>query len=150
MLELAPWKPIGTELSTLKSEMDRLLDDFFGDKGQLANRSERGWLPAIDLSETKDAILVKADIPGIDPKDMDVSLQGDLLVIRGERKEEKEEKDENFHRVEIRRGAFTRSIRIPVAVDADRIEAKYENGVLKIKLPKKEEIKPKQIEIKSS
>ncbi len=150
MLELAPWRPATTDLSTLKSEMDKLFEDFFGDKGLLARGNGSGWVPAVNISETKDAILVRAEVPGVDPKDIDVSLQGDMLVIKGERKEEAEEKDENFHRIEIRRGAFARSIRIPVPVDADKIEAKYEQGVLKIKLPKKEEIKPKQIEVKAS
>ncbi len=144
MFELAPWKPV-SELSNLKREMDRLWSDFFGegDKGE-------GWVPAVDISETKDAIYVKAEIPGMDPKDIDVSLAGDMLIIKGEKKEEKEEKDENFHRIEMRRGVFSRTVRIPVPVDKDKIEAKYEKGILKIKLPKTEETKPKQIEVKAS
>ena len=147
MFELAPWKPM-SELSNLRREMDKLWADFFGE-GELAARTET-WVPAVDVSETKDAIFVKAEVPGMDPKDIDLSLSGDMLVIKGEKKEEKEEQDENFHRVEMRRGSFSRAIRIPVPVDKDKIEAKYENGILKIKLPKTEDTKPKQIEVKVS
>ncbi len=147
MFEIAPWKPI-SELSNLRKEMDRLWSEFFGE-GEVASRTET-WVPAVDVSETKDAVIVKAEIPGMDPKDIDVSLSGDTLIIKGEKKEEKEEKDENFYRVEMRRGSFQRAIRIPVPVDKDKIEAKYEKGILKIKLPKTEETRPKQIEVKVS
>ncbi len=147
MFELTPWKPV-SELSNLRKEMDRLWSEFFGES-DIAPRSE-GWVPAVDVSETKDAVIVKAEVPGMDPKDIDVSLSGDTLIIKGEKKEEKEEKDENFYRIEMRRGSFQRAIRIPVPVDKDKIEAKYEKGILKIKLPKTEETKPKQIEVKVS
>ncbi len=146
MFELTPWKPV-RELSTLRKEMDRLWEDFFG--GQRAIAEEASWLPAVDVSESKDAITVKAEIPGMEPKDIDISLSGDVLVIKGEKRQEKEEKEENYHRIERRYGSFSRSLRLPVEVDADKIEAKYEKGVLKVVLPKKEEVKPKQIEIKS-
>ncbi len=146
MFELAPWKPMN-ELSTLRKEMDKLWEDFFGER-DLLTRTE-GWIPAVDVSETKDAIIVKAEVPGMEAKDIDVSLSGDMLVIKGEKKEEKEEKDENFHRIEMRRGSFQRAIRIPVPVESDKIEAKYEKGILKITLPKKEESKAKKIEVKT-
>lgn len=146
MFELTPWKPIN-ELSSLRKEMDNLWSDFFGEKEFLPRA--KVWVPAIDVSETKDAILVKAEVPGMEAKDIDVSLSDDMLVIKGEKKEEKEEKDENFHRVEMRRGSFQRAIRIPVPVDSENIEAKYEKGVLKVKLTKKEESKAKKIEVKT-
>ncbi len=146
MFELTPWKPV-RELSTLRREMDRLFEDFLGEKG--AFFPEAGsWVPAIDVSETDDNIIVKAELPGMDSKDIDVTVQGDILVIKGEKKEEKEAKEENFHRIERRRGAFARSIKIPVPVDSDGITAKYNKGVLTITLPKKEESKAKQIEVK--
>ena len=146
MFDLTPWRPV-TELSTLRKEMDRLWEDFFGEKSVISR--VESWVPAVDVSETKDAIIVKAEVPGMDPKDIDVSISGDMLVIKGEKKEEKEEKDENFHRIEMRRGAFSRAVRIPVPVDSDKIEAKYKKGILRVTLPKKEENKPKQIEIKT-
>ncbi len=146
MFELTPWKPVN-ELATLRKEMDRLWEDFFGTKDLLPQAE--GWVPAVDVSETKDAVIVKAEIPGMDAKDIDVSLSGDMLIIKGEKKEEKEEKDENFHRVEMRRGSFQRAVRLPMAVDSDKIEAKYEKGILRVKLPKKEETKTKRIDVKS-
>lgn len=147
MFEIAPWKPM-RELSTLRKEMDRLWEDFFGEKALLP--SEGAWTPAVDVSETKDSIIVKAELPGMDPKDIEVTLSGDMLVIRGEKKEQKEEKGENFHRIETRRGSFSRAIRVPVPVSSDKIDAKYEKGVLKVVLPKKEEVKAKQIEVKTA
>ena len=145
MFELTPWRPFG-ELRTLRREMDKLWEEFFG--GQDLVSSEAAWVPAIDISETKDAIIVRAEIPGMDAKDIEINLTGDVLTIRGEKKQETEEKDENFHRIETRYGAFQRAIRVPVSVDAEKIQAKYEKGVLKITLPKKEEAKPKHIEVK--
>jgi len=145
MFELTPWRPFG-ELRSLRREMDRLWEDFFGG-GELVS-SETTWVPATDISETKDAIIVRTEVPGMDAKDIEINLTGDILTIKGEKKQKTEEKDENFHRIETRYGAFSRAIRIPVSVEADKIQAKYEKGVLKITLPKKEEAKPKQIEVK--
>jgi HSP20 family protein len=147
MIELAPWRPI-RELSNLRKEMDELWGDFLGGREFL---SERGtWVPAVDVSETKDSVVVKSEVPGMDPKDINISLRGDLLEIKGEKKQKKEEKDENFHRIETHYGAFCRNVRLPVEVDPDKIEASYDKGVVKIVLPKKEEVKAKQIEIKTA
>ncbi len=145
MFELAPWRP-NREISTLRREMDRLFEDFFGDKGGFLAEAGK-WMPAVDVSETDDNIIVKAELPGMKSEDIDVSVQGDVLVIKGEKKEETEEKKENFHLIERRRGEFARSIRIPVPVDQDKVSAKYENGVLAVTLPKKEESKAKQIKV---
>ena len=145
MFELTPWKPFG-ELRTLRREMDKLWEDFFG--GQELMSSEGLWLPAIDISETKEAIIVRAELPGMDPKEIEINLTGDVLTIKGEKRQKTEEKDENFHRIETRYGAFQRSIRVPVSVDSGKIQAKYDKGVLKITLPKREEARPKQIEVK--
>ncbi len=147
MFELTPWRPLN-ELSKLRREMDRLWEDFFGEREVMT--PEATWVPAVDVSETDDAIVVKAEVPGMDPKEIDISFSGDLLTIKGEKKQRTEEKKENYHRIETRYGAFSRTIRVPVQVDADKIEASYDKGVLKIVLPKKEEAKPKQIEIKTS
>jgi HSP20 family protein len=93
-------------------------------------------------------IVVKAEVPGLEPKDIDISLTGGVLTIKGEKKQEKEEKDENYHRIERSYGTFTRSVRVPQEVQSDKIEATYKNGVLKITLPKSEEAKKKEIKIK--
>ena len=145
MLEITPWRPL-RELSNLRREMEDLWGNLAGEREFLPMKGE--WMPAVDVSETKDSLVVKAEIPGMEPKDIDISLSGDLLVIKGEKKQKIEEKKESFHRIETRYGAFSRSIRVPVSVDSNKIEASYDKGVLKITLPKKEEIKAKQIEIK--
>ncbi len=145
--ELMEWKPF-REVSRLRREMDRLWEDFFG-PGRLGLRPfEMEWAPPVDVSETAEQVVVKAEVPGIDPKDISVSLSGDLLTIKGEKKSEREEKKESYHLVERSYGSFSRAVRLPVSVNADKIEAKYDKGVLTITCPKKEEVKPKAIEIK--
>ncbi len=145
MFEITPWRPF-RELERMRREMDRLWSDVFTP----AAPSELGWAPSVDVSETKDAILVRAEIPGMDVKDIDISIVGDTLTIKGEKKQKVEEKDENYYRIECSYGSFTRSLRLPTTVDADKVQARYEKGVLNIQLPKKEEAKPKQIEVKTA
>jgi HSP20 family protein len=103
----------------------------------------------VDVAETTDKIVVKAEIPGMDSKDIDISLSGDVLTIKGEKKTEREEKEENYHLVERSYGSFARSLRLPVGVEGDKIEASYKQGVLIVTCPKKEEVKAKPIEIKA-
>jgi len=100
------------------------------------NEHQPLWMPSLDLAETKDALMVKVETPGIDPKDIQVTLQENLLTIKGEKKHEKEEKDERHHRVERSYGAFTRTVRLPVAVDGGKVDAKFKNGLLTVTLPK--------------
>ena len=145
MFEVTPWRPL-RELSNLRKEMDDLWGNLTGEKEFLPRKGE--WMPAVDVSETKDSLIVKAEIPGMESKDIDISLSGDLLTIKGEKKQKTEEKKENYHRIETHYGAFSRTIRVPVSVNSEKIKASYDNGVLKITLPKKEEVKAKQIEIK--
>ncbi len=106
------------------------------------------WIPAVDVAETKDEIVVKVEAPGMDEKDISVTLSGDNLMIKGEKKSEKEEKDKHFHRIERCYGSFQRVIGLPVSVDQEKIKADYAKGVLEIRLPKKAEAKPKEIPIK--
>ena len=146
--ELMEWRPF-REVSRLRREMDRLWDDFFG-PGRLGLRPlEAEWAPAMDVAETADKVVVKAEVPGMEPKDIDITLSGEILTIKGEKKSEREEKKENYHLVERSYGSFSRSLKLPAAVDADKIEASYKQGVLTITCPKKEEVKPKAIEIKA-
>jgi len=144
--ELTPWRPF-RELATLRDEMDKMWDRFFG---EWPNRElfRGAWAPSLDISETKNNYVVKAEVPGMDAKDIDISLSGDVLTVKGEKKQEQEEKDENYHRIERRYGSFSRSIRLPGEVQSDKIEAKYKNGILKLTLPKSEEAKKKEIKIK--
>jgi len=144
--ELTPWKPF--EFDRMRREMDRLWDSFFeGRPGRKAGEVGE-WLPSLDVSETKNDLVVKAELPGMDPKDIEISLNNGLLTIKGEKKQEKEEKDENYHVIERSYGSFTRSVRLPREVQSDKISASYKNGVLRVTLPKSEEAKKKEIKIK--
>jgi HSP20 family protein len=151
--EVTLWKPF-TELTpfrefeSMRRDMDRLWDSFLG--GGLKRRTEEGgeWLPSLDVSETKNELMVKAEVPGMDPKDIDISLGDGVLTIKGEKKQEKEEKEADYHLVERSYGTFVRSVRLPKEVQGDKISASYEEGVLKITLQKSGEAKKKEIKIK--
>jgi HSP20 family protein len=145
-MALVPWKPFD-ELTSFRREMDRLWDRFFSERPAL-DMLEKGWEPTMDITETKSDLIVKAELPGIDPKEIDISLTGDTLTIKGEKQQEKEEKEENYYRIERSYGIFSRTIKLPMNVQNDRIKASYQHGVLKITLPKSEEAKQKQIKIK--
>ena len=106
------------------------------------------WVPSLDVAETKNEIVVKAEVPGMDPKDIDVSLSDGILTIKGEKKQEKEKKEEDYHLVERSYGSFTRSVQLPAQVRSDKIQASHKNGVLRIVLPKSEEAKKKEVKIK--
>ena len=146
--ELMEWRPF-REVSRLRREMDRLWDDYFG-AGRRALRPLAEFAPAVDIKETAEAVVVKAEVPGMDAKDINISVTGEVLTIKGEKKSEREEKEENYHLVERSYGSFSRSLTLPAAVDLDKIEAKYDKGVLTVTCPKKEEVKPKPIEIKTA
>jgi len=144
MRALMPWKG----MDVLRNEMDRVFDRFleprwfeFGPAGE--------WAPMVDVSETKDAVLVKAEIPGVDQKDIVVMLQDQVLTIKGEKHREKEEKDEEYYRVERTWGAFTRSLRMPVAVAGDKVTATCKDGTLTVMLPKAAEAKGTMIPVKA-
>jgi HSP20 family protein len=147
-MDLIQWKPF-REVSRLRNEMDRLWDDYFGSGRRALRPMEEDWLPAVDVSETGDKITIKAEVPGMEAKDIEIAMVGDTLTIKGEKKLEREEKEENYHTVERSYGSFTRAMKLPATVDADKVEASYKNGVLTVVLPKKEEVKPKAIEIKA-
>ena len=137
------------DIEMARSEMDRLLDTFlFGRPQKRDIWEEIEWLPAIDVAETKNEIVVNVEIPGMDPKEFDISVSEGTLMIKGEKKQEKEEKEENYHLTERRYGTFTRSILLPQEVESDKIRASYKDGILKITLPKSEEAKKNEIKIK--
>jgi len=144
MRALTPW----TGLTTLQKEIDRLFERFFEPRWDEFPALAGEWAPSLDLSETKDALVVKAEVPGMDPQDIQVSLQEQFLTIKGEKKLEKEEKDERYHRVERAHGAFTRAVRLPVMVDAEKVTATFKHGVLTVKLPKTPTAKGTTIPIK--
>jgi HSP20 family protein len=148
--EVVKWEP-RQEISRLRREMDRVFEDFFAPRAWFGWRPwEAEWAPSVDVSETPEQVTIKAELPGIDPKDINISLTGDILTIKGEKKSEREEKKENYHVVERSYGSFSRSLALPAAVNADKIEAKSEKGILTITCPKKEVVKPKDIKIKTA
>jgi HSP20 family protein len=132
------------ELMSFRNAFDRLFDNSMFEPGLDFNIT--GQL-ALDVAETEDEFEVKAVIPGIDPDDLDVSIANNTLTIRGETKEEHEKKDAQYHLRERRYGSFSRSITLPAEINADNIEAKYEAGILTLRLPKSEAVKPKRIPI---
>jgi HSP20 family protein len=145
--ELTTWKPF-RDLDRMRSEMDRLWDTFLEGRPRRGLDEEGRRLPSVDVSETKSDIVVKAELPGMDPKDLDISLSDGSLVIKGEKKQEKEEKEENYHFIERSYGSFVRSVHLPKDVKREKVSASYKEGVLKVVLPKSEEAKTKEIKIK--
>ena len=132
-----------------RSETDRLWDTFlFGAPQKRDFWEEAEWLPAVDVAETKNEIVVNVEAPGMDSKEFDISFSGGTLTIKGEKKQEKVEDEENYHLVERRYGAFARSILLREEVESDKISASYKEGILKVTLPKSEEAKKKEIKIK--
>jgi HSP20 family protein len=148
MTNLVRWEPF-RDLVSLREAMDRLFEESFvhPQTGWLAP-TEAGAL-AVDVYETEDAVVVKSAIPGVKPEDIDISLTGDSLTIKGESKFEEEVNEENYVRREMRYGSFARTFPVPTSVVADEAEAQFENGVLTLTLPKAEEVKPKAIQIKA-
>lgn len=126
-----------------------LFDRFFDDWDLPALFSEKNeWTPAFDISENDTEFVVSAELPGIDVKDVEISVSDGILSVKGEKKHESEEKNEGYHRIERRYGAFNRSFRIPGKVESDKVDASYKDGILKVLLPKAEGTETKKIEIK--
>ena len=139
-----PWR----DVLSLRDEMDRLFEDFLTKTPEKRDFISDVWAPDVDIYETKDEVIVKAELPGMKKDDIKISIVDNSLIVEGEKKQEKETKDENYYRMERRYGAFRRVINLPVSVKINEIDASYDNGVLEIKLPKSEEAKPKEIEVK--
>lgn len=134
------------DLNEIQAEMNRFVDTFFG-RSVRVSAGDRVWAPAVDVYETKDELVVTAELPGVNEKEIQVTMTGDLLTIKGERGQEREMKDEHCRRLERFYGNFERKIQVPIPVQSDEIKAKYRNGVLEVHLPKAEEVKPKEIKI---
>jgi len=158
-MSLIPWRSKqrqGTagetpSLATLRSEMDRLFDTFIREPfGSLEWPfiGQGKWAPAVDVSENDQEVIVHAELPGIDPKDLDVTLSGNQLVLTGEKKESAEKSGKGFYRSEIRFGSFRRSVPLPEGIDPDNVDAQYANGVLTLRLKKLHAAAPKRIEVK--
>ena len=143
------WEPFSNMMS-LRNAMDRLFEDSFVHPYRFWPEIGSGELSLeLDMYQTDKDVVIKTAIPGLKPEEVDISITGDVLTIKGEHKEEQEVKEENYLRKERRYGTFRRSLQMPVAVKSDKAEAMFENGVLTLTLPKAEEVKPKQIKVKA-
>ncbi|MFQ5898524.1 MAG: Hsp20/alpha crystallin family protein [Candidatus Methylomirabilia bacterium] len=139
------WEPF-RELREIRAEMSTLFDAFFG-RPVRVGAMDRIWAPLVDLHETEHELVVSAELPGVKEKEIRVTITGDLLTIRAERSEERDVKEEHYHRLERFFGKFERNITLPLPVRSDKVKASYRHGVLEIRLPKAEEVKPKEIKI---
>ena len=148
MTMITRWEPF-RELNTLQDRLNRLFQDSYA-RGTDELMTTGNFVPAVDVYEDEQAITLKVEVPGIEQKDIDIRVENNTLTVRGERKLEQEEKEENFHRIERRYGSFVRSFTLPNTVDTEKVTAEYENGVLRIRLAKRAEAKPKQIQVKVS
>jgi HSP20 family protein len=147
-MAMSRWDPF-RELSSIQNELNRLFGRTFSTEGGEA-REAAAWLPAIDVAETQDRFVITAELPGVDPDDVDISVENSVLTLRGDRRFYRETKEDDFHRIERRFGNFARSITLPSTVDPERIRASFDAGVLTIEVPKKEEAKPRKIQIKAT
>lgn len=143
--DLAAWP---SNLFGMQREMNKMFDNFFNGTDQGEDYALTAWSPAVDIAEHDDEFTVKVELPGVSKDEVKITLESNILTIRGEKKQQKETKKENYHRVERSYGSFQRSFTMPATVKTDKIDASFRDGILNIKLPKAEEAKPKQIEVK--
>jgi HSP20 family protein len=158
-MNLIPWRnkqpEVGpsevSSLGTLRGEMDRLLDSFFREPFGMSEWPQWAtgkWSPAVDVAENDKELTIRAELPGIEPKDLDVTVTGNQLVISGEKRESSEHDGKDFHHSETRYGSFRRTIPLPEGVDTENVDAQYANGVLTLHLPKTAPAAQKRIEVK--
>jgi HSP20 family protein len=146
-MALIRWEPV-RELNTIQSEMNRLFNTFFEAQGPGNSGSTlRRWIPAMDLVETQDDFVLRADLPGLTEEDVNIELEDNVLTVSGERKAEHEERKEGYYRVERASGSFSRSLTLPEGVDPNKVHATFDNGVLEVRIPKPEERKPRKVAI---
>jgi HSP20 family protein len=149
-MSIMRWDPFD-EFSTLRRSMDRLFDDFFTTRG--ASQSSRrelatiGWEPAVEMFETEHDVVVRAELPNIDPKQVDITVTNDSITLKGETKFEEEKKDRNYYRREFRYGSFSRTLPVATEVKSGEAKAMYKDGVLEITVPKSERVKPTSVKI---
>ena len=147
-MTIVRWEPL-RELTTLQNEMNRLFNTAFDApaSGGGAGAGLRRWMPAMDLVETADHFVLRADLPGMSEGDVKIELEDTVLTVSGERRAEHEEEKEGYHRVDRAFGSFSRTLTLPKGVDPEAISASFDNGVLEIRIPKPEVRKPRRIEI---
>ena len=148
-MAIVRWEPF-RDLVATQDRFNRLFNEAFSKAFDQGETGMRSWTPAVDIYESEHDLVLKAELPGVDPKDVDVRVEDGSLFLKGERKFEKEVKEEAYHRVERSYGSFTRTFTLPSSVDAEKVSAEYKDGVLTLRMPKKEEAKPKTIKIQTS
>lgn len=144
-MTIVRWEPF-RDLASTQGQLGKMFNfrRFFGSDRRLSTGS---WTPAVDVVETDQSVVLTAELAGVDPKDLELRVEGDTLYLQGQRSFEKEVKEENYHRVERSYGSFARSFALPASVDSDQAKAEYKNGLLTLTLPKREEAKPKTIQV---
>jgi HSP20 family protein len=149
-MALVRWDPI-REIDSLQGEMNRLFSSFFETPatrgGGNGSATARRWIPAMDLIETGEHFVLKADLPGIDEGDVNIEVENNVLTVSGERKTAHEEKHEGYYRLERATGAFSRSLTLPEGIDPENVTATFDNGVLEVRVPKPAEAKPRRVQI---
>lgn len=146
-MPIMKWDPF-KELTTIQDRINRVFDENMGRvRFPDVELSAGSWNPAVDIYETKDNVVLKAELPGMEKKDFSIEVKDSVLTLKGERKFEKETKEENYYRMERAYGSFTRSFTLPTAVDKDKVKAKFKDGVLEVTIPKTEAAKPKQVNV---
>lgn len=145
-MAIVRWEPF-RDLLTTQDRFNRLFNDTFANVFGGDQLNTKGWTPAVDIYETDQNLVMKAELPGIDPKDLEVRVEDGTLYLKGERKYEHEVKEENYHRVERSYGSFARTFSLPHTIDTEGIKADYKDGILTLTMPKREEAKPKTVKI---
>jgi len=148
-MEIVRWEPFRGLLAT-PDRFNRLFNETFSRTFGDEELTSRAWTPAVDILENENNIVLTAELPGVDPKDVEVRVKDNTLYLKGERKFEKEVKEENYHRIERSYGSFARTFALPGSVDSEKVAADYKDGVLTLTIPKREEAKPKAIKINVS
>lgn len=150
MTNLTRWNPF-REIQMLQNQLNNMFEPF-GSRFGFANEDfgHSAWVPPVDLEETNEKLILRAEVPGMRADDINVSFENGVLTLQGERRFENQTGERNFHRVERSYGTFTRSFTLPSSIDVEKVTARYDNGVLELEMPKREEAKPKRIEIKAT
>jgi len=140
------WDPF-RDMVSLREKMNRLFEDVFTGRSDDKELTPSTWAPSVDIFETENDLVMTAEVPGINEKDIEIKIEDNTLTLKGERKFERETKEENYHRLERSYGSFYRAFTLPNSVDLDKIHAEHENGILKIIMPKRHELKPRNVKI---
>ncbi len=144
-MNIMRWTPFWDLVA--REKMNCIFEEDFTSRGEEKDMAASTWTPSVDIHENESELVLSAEVPGIEDKDIEIEIENNTLSINGERKIEKETKEENYHRIERSYGSFSRSFTLPTNVNQDNIKAEYDNGVLRISLPKKPELKPKKVKV---